>query len=311
MSEIKISVVIPVYGCKDALPELYKRLSDVLRPLGDYEIILVNDACPQRSWEWIEHICRSDQHVIGLELSRNFGQMKAIAAGLDYATGDYLVVMDCDLQDRPEEIPALLSKAMEGNDIVFARRVHRSDSLMKRFVSGCFYKVYSYATDGHYDPSLSNFSIITRQVADSYRQMKEEHRAYTMYLQWLGYRQATVDVKHEERFAGKSSYNFKKRIRLAMDILTSQSAKLLYFVMWSGLTFSIVSFLGLLIVLIRYLTMNIASGWTSITFLILLIGGINMVCLGAVGIYVGNIFMQVKKRPLYVVRTALNAEKNK
>ena len=158
---MKISVVIPIYGCRAALPELHRRLTDSISSItSDYEIILVNDNCPQNSWEVIEEICRVDNHVKGIEMSRNFGQMKAILAGLDYADGDWIVVMDCDLQDRPEEIPRLYEKAMEGYDVVFARRAQRQDNPLKKFLANQFYKVYRFATDGNYDGAVCNFSIV-------------------------------------------------------------------------------------------------------------------------------------------------------
>ena len=190
-----ISVVIPVYGCRDALIELYKRLSYTLVQLtDDYEIIMVNDSCPQNSWEIIEELCRTDFHVKGIELSRNFGQMKAILAGLDYSTGDWIVVMDCDLQDSPEEIIRLYNKAQEGYDVVFARRKERKDDSMKVFLANLFYKIYEFSTNGIYDGAICNFSIVKRNVIENYCRMREQHRGYVMYIKWLGFRQAVIDV---------------------------------------------------------------------------------------------------------------------
>ena len=162
-----ISVVIPVYGCRAALRELYERLTKSLNEItAEYEIILANDNCPQNSWEVIEQICLEDRKVKGIQLSRNFGQMPAILAGLDHSTGDWVVVMDCDLQDRPEEIINLYNKAQEGYDVVFARRKTRKDSSFKILVSKAFYKIFSFATDRNYDPALCNFSICRRAVIE-------------------------------------------------------------------------------------------------------------------------------------------------
>lgn len=307
-----ISVVVPVYGCKAALPELHRRLTETLVQITpDYEIILVNDACPQNSWEEICKLCEKDPKVVGLEMSRNFGQIKAITAGLDYSTGDWTVVMDCDLQDRPEEILNLYNKAQEGYDVVFARRKERKDTAMKKFVSNCFYKLYSYASGGNYDPALCNFSISSRKVIDSYCSMREEHRAFVIYVKWLGFRQTALDVDHNERFEGKSSYNFKRRMKMAMDILTSQSDKLLRLTAGAGMGIAACSFLVMLFHVVRYFFAHIALGWTSLIAAIFLTGGLTIMSIGVVGLYVGNIFMQVKERPLYVVRTALNAHTNK
>lgn len=306
---MKISVVIPVYGCREALPELYQRLTNVLTKLvSNYEIILVNDGCPQNSWEVIERLCKEDSHVVGLELSRNFGQLQATAAGVDYSTGDWVVVMDCDLQDRPEEIPRLYAKAKEGYDVVFARRKERRDSKFKVFVSDCFYKVYSFATGQPYDGSICNFSISNRNVIDNYCKMREWHRGFVMYIQWMGFREAVLDVEHQERFAGESGYNFKKCMKMAMDLLTSQSDKLLQLTVKSGLLISAIALLVIVALVVRFFTMHIQAGWTSIIAAIFLMGGLTIASVGIVGIYVGNIFMEVKHRPLYIVRQQLNGK---
>lgn len=305
-----ISVVVPVYGCRNALPELYRRLTETLSTLvQDYEIILVNDQCPQGSWEDIQQICQADDHVVGIEMARNFGQIKAITAGLDRSVGDWVVVMDCDLQDRPEEIVNLYNKAQEGYDVVFARRKERKDSKMKVFVSKCFYNIYSFATDGNYDPALCNFSISSRQVADAYCSMRELHRAYVIYLRWLGFRQAVIDVEHQDRYEGKSSYNFKKRMQMATEILTSQSDKLLKMLAGMGLVIAGLSALAVLAIVIQSIVRHVQPGWSSIIASIFLMGGLTIFSVGIVGIYIGNVFMEVKRRPLYVTRTELNLHK--
>lgn len=306
---MKISAVIPVYGCKAALPELYKRLSKALFQITeDYEIILVNDNCPQNSWEVIEEICKKDSHVKGIELSRNFGQMKAILAGLDYASGDWIVVMDCDLQDRPEEIIHLYEKAQEGYDVVFARRKKRKDSKLKVFLANQFYKIYRFATDGNYDGAVCNFSIVRQDVIKNYCKMREQHRGYVMYIRWLGYRQAVIDVEHDERYEGKSSYNLKKRINMAVELLTSQSDKVLRLFVGLGFSMSLIAFLVIIGLIIYRCVAQVSVGWTSLIATDVLLGGIIIMVIGVVGIYVGNIFMQTKERPLYVVRQILNDE---
>ncbi len=302
-----ISVVIPVYGCKKALPELHRRLTEVLSSIvSEYEIIYVDDSCPQHSWVEIEKICQTDEHAIGIELSRNFGQMKAILAGLDNSKGDWIVVMDCDLQDKPEEIPAMYAKALEGNDIVFARRVHRKDNPIKKLLSLWFYKVYEYATSTKYDPSINNFTLVSRIVIDNYLKMRECNRSYVIYLKWLGFKQAYVDVEHCERYEGKSSYTFTKRMNMAIDILTSQSDKLLRFTAKFGFFLTTLSFFSIIFFIIQYFTVAILPGWTSTIIITFLMGGLLLFFLGVIGIYIGNIFMQTKERPLYVIRQKLN-----
>lgn len=310
---MELSVVIPVYGCPAALPDLHKRLTESLSQITeDYEIILVNDACPRNSWEGIQKICAEDPKVVGIELSRNFGQLKATLAGLDYSTGKWVVVMDCDLQDRPEEIIHLYQKAQEGYDYVVARREHRQDSALKVWISKRFYSIYSYATDVKYDPTLCNFSICSRQVIDQYCQMREQHRAFTMYLLWMGFKWTTVDVEHNERFEGKSGYNFKKRMRMATELLTSQSDKLLRLMTTIGFVISALALIYMIVIIIQHLLERTSiAGYSSTIAVILLIGGLMILSIGLVGLYVGNIFMEVKQRPLYIVRTTLNGKAEK
>lgn len=310
MNKVEFSVVVPVYGCKAALEELYTRITKLLKKITkSYEIILVNDNCPQNSWKVIEEICKNDDKVIGVEMSRNFGQMKAILAGLDICSGEYVVVMDCDLQDRPEEIINLYEKLKEGYDVVFARRANRKDSKNKIKVSKLFYKLYTVATGQEYDPALCNFSISKRAVIENYCKIREEHRAFVLYIKWMGYKQAFIDVQHDERKEGKSSYTFKKRLKLAMDILFSQSDKLLKIIVGLGLAISFLSFLAIIVILILSCVTELSMGWPSLIVSICFIGGINIFVVGIVGLYVGNIFVQVKNRPLYFVRSTLNYKK--
>ncbi len=307
---MKISVVIPIYGCRAALPELHRRLTESVSSLtNDYELILVNDNCPQNSWEVIEEISKNDSHVKGIELSRNFGQMKAILAGLDYANGDWIVVMDCDLQDRPEEIPRLYAKAQEGYDAVFARRAERKDNPLKVFLASMFYKVYQFATDGNYDGAVCNFSIVKNDVIKNYCRMREQHRGYVMYIRWMGYRCTTIDVEHNDRYEGKSSYSLKKRINMALELLTSQSDKVLRLFASLGFIMSLIAFLVIIGLIIYHYTADVSVGWTSMIATTVLMGGLIIMVVGIVGIYVGNIFMQTKDRPLYIVRQITNDDR--
>ncbi|SMC39091.1 dolichol-phosphate mannosyltransferase [Oscillospiraceae bacterium] len=304
---MKISVVVPVYGCRGAVNELHSRLKTTLEEITeDYEIILVNDCCPQGSWFEIEKLCQIDDKVVGIELSRNFGQARAITAGVDYSTGDWVVVMDCDLQDRPEEIKKLYDKAQEGYDVVFAKRKDRKDTGFKKFVSRCFYKIYTVLSDEAYSYEYNNFSICNRKVIDSFCKLREYHRDYAMYIYWLGFHQAEIDIETDPRKEGKSSYNLKRKIRLAEDLLTSQSDRLLRFTAHVGFGLTALSILFILFLVIQYFVADIDAGWTSIIAVILLVGGMLMSAIGIAGIYIGNIFMESKDRPLYVVRTILN-----
>lgn len=305
-----ISVVIPVYGCRAALPNLYKRLCEsLLKITPSFEIIFVDDCCPQNSWDEIRKVCKEDQRVVGIHLSRNFGQIRAITAGLDKCSGDWIVVMDCDLQDRPEAIIELYQKALEGYDVVFARREGRKDTFLTRALSKCFYKVYDYFTEGTYDGSICNFSISKRIVIDSYCKMREQNRAYVMFIRWLGFKQAAINLAADERFEGVSSYNFRKKMHIALEIITSQSNKPLMFAVQTGFMIALASLLYIIyLILGTVFKGDILPGWTSIVASIYLMGGILLCAIGVVGIYIGNIFNETKNRPLYVIEECLNAK---
>ena len=310
VKKIDISVVIPVYGCRAAIPELHRRLCESLEKISKaFEIILVDDYCPQNSWEEIQKVCEKDKRVIGIHMARNFGQIRAITAGLDKSRGDWVVVMDCDLQDRPETIPELYQKAQEGYDVVFARREGRKDSAITKFLSKCFYKVYDYFTDGTFDSSICNFSISKRKVIDYYCRLREQNRAYTMFIRWLGFKQTAIDMPADERFEGKSSYNLKRKLKMAFEIITSQSNKPLLFSVKLGFVSAFLALIYIIYLVFREIILgDVLVGWTSIVASIYLMGGIILCAIGVVGIYVGNIFNEAKNRPLYVIDECLNAK---
>lgn len=300
---VEISVVVPVYGCPAALPELHRRLSSVLGELvSSYEIILVDDRCPKGSWEVIRGLAQKDAHVVGIHLARNFGQSRAITAGLDRARGTWTVVMDCDCQDPPEAIPELYAKALEGNDIVFARRVGRKDGRVTLALSRAFYHLYSYLAETEVDPTIGNFSIASRRAIEAYLNMREQNRDYSLFMTWIGFEQATVDIEPDERFEGESSYTFGKKTALAIETITSHSNKPLTLAVKGGF---LMAMLGLLVIIAlivhNFIDPNIPMGWPSTIAAIVLVGGIIVSVMGVVGIYVGNTFAETKERPLYIV----------
>ena len=310
---MEISVVIPVYGCKACLEELYGRLVTSLEAITpSFEIILVNDACPQNSWETVRDIALRDMRVKGLDLSRNFGQIRAITAGLHHAKGEWIVVMDCDLQDRPEEIHRLYSKAREGYDVVFSRRTVRRDTFSKRVSSKIFHALYGYFTGGALDSTISNFSICRRMVADNYNRMGDRNRAYILFIKWMGFNSAVIDIDHSERSAGKSSYTLKKQLRLACEIITTQSNKLLTIPIKIGCIITFASFIYTMVILYRYFLNGIGiTDSTGLIVCICFIGGIVIAQLGVLGHYIGCVFDQTKGRPLYIVRETVEFQSSK
>lgn len=217
-------IVSPVYRAGQIVPELVRRLKVSLEQItAEFEIILVEDGSPDNSWKAIEAESRKDPRVKGIRLSRNFGQHYAISAGLDFATGEWVVVMDCDLQDRPEEIAALYNKAKQGFDVVLARRAERQDSFIKRSSSFLFYRTLSYLTGSWQDPSIANFGLYRKPVIEALRKMREPIRYFPTMVGWVGFRRTTLDVTHAERFSGTSSYNWNKLLRLSLDIILLSS----------------------------------------------------------------------------------------
>ena len=309
---MEISVVIPVYGCKRALHELHFRLCKTLELMKvDFEIILIDDCCPENSWEVIKDICSSDYRVKSIRFSRNFGQARAITAGLDNCCGEWIVVMDCDLQDRPEFIKCLYEKAQEGYDVVFARRIDRKDTVITKIFSRFFYKIYDFFVDEQTDYTICNFSISKRIVVENYCRMREHGRAYMLFIKWLGFQQTAIDAPADKRYEGKSSYDFWKKTIFAFDCITSQSNKPLRFSACAGFIISFLSLLYILFLTVKYfIGMGIPEGWTTIVVSIYLVGGLLMFSIGVLGLYVGNIFNEVKNRPLYVVAEKLNFDKN-
>lgn len=301
-----ISVVSPVYGCSGCLEDLVDRIRRALSPTGhSFEILLVDDASPDGAWDRIVHLSALQPEVRGIRLSRNFGQHNAIAAGLSHARGSRVVVMDCDLQDVPEQIPRLLEAADRGADIVLAQRVERQDALGKRLGSYLFHRLLSWLTDVRQDHSVANFGVYSRKVVDAINAMPEVERFFPLMVRWTGLPTAYVPVDHAERTSGRSGYNLGKLARLALHIVLSYSDKPLRLVVKLGLLFSLVSILIVALSLWRYFIGDVqVAGFTSIIASIWLLGSVMILCTGLVGLYVGRLFNESKRRPSYVVREA-------
>ena len=299
-----ISVVVPVYGGEACLDELYRRLVAVLSPLvARFEIVLVEDCGPDQSWSRIKLLAVADPRVRGLQFSRNFGQHRSISAGIDAARGDWIVVMDCDLQDRPEEIALLYAEALRGFDVVLARRIRRRDNIWKRVTSGVFYAVFRWLTDLQYDGTVGNFRIISRQVADSFRGFTEQMRFFGGIVTWLGYRVGAIDVQHDPRFAGQTSYTWAKLFDLGFQTIVAYSDKPLRLAIRVGLLLSIGSLAVGMFVFVRALRGGYqVSGWASLMVSIYFLSGMILGFMGIIGVYLGRVFDEVKGRPLYVIR---------
>ena len=306
----ELSIVVPVYGCEGCLEELSDRIHATLERMGaSFEIVLVCDASPDRSWDRIRELARRDARIRGLRLTRNFGQHRAISAGLEHAQGRWIVVMDCDLQDTPESIEPLYAKAREGHDIVFAQRTDRQDAFSKRLFSRGFYRVLGYLTGTRYDASTASFGVFSARTIAAVNALPERDRFFPLMVRWTGFPATLLPVPHAPRQTGKTSYSFGKLLRLALEIILSYSDKPLRLVVKTGLLFSAISFLLVIFSLYRYLHGEVAvAGYTSIIASIWFLGGLMIFCSGVVGLYVGRMFNEVKQRPYYVINERVNMD---
>ena len=301
-----ISVVIPVYGCRACLVALCERLYTTLSTMTiPFEIIFVDDRSPDNAWEEIVLLKALYPRVVGVRLSRNFGQHIAITAGLQTAQGEYVVVMDCDLQDPPELIPTMYAKLHEGFDLVLGRRVMRNHSKFRTTMAAGYFGMMSWISDYKIDGTEGSFSILTRKVVDGYLQFSERERHYLFILRWLGFRQGVVDFTHEQRAAGKSSYSLGRLIRHALNGMFFQTTKFLEWIAIMGFLIAMGGFLMVIYLFVRYFLYGFLEGWTSLFVIVILSTGVILICLGVVGLYVARVFEQSKQRPLFVIDTVI------
>ncbi|MCT4664036.1 MAG: glycosyltransferase family 2 protein [Flavobacteriales bacterium] len=304
-----ISVVVPVYNGEKTIPVLVEQVANELNKLDlKFEIILVDDRGPDNSWQVIDQICEEYSYVKGVQLSRNFGQHPAISAGLTYCEGTYIVVMDCDLQDRPDQIPKLYKHITNTNkDIVLAQRVQRQDKFFKRMSSKYFYLALSYFTNTNQDASVANFGIYKRKAIEEVIKMGDQVKFFPLFIRWVGFEIDYLEVEHSSREEGKSNYTFRKLWNLALDNIISFSNKPLYMTVNVGLFVTFLSFLGMIIIFAKYALGEIeVLGYTSLMVTISFFLGIIIFILGIIGIYIAKIFDQVKGRQVYIVKEEKN-----
>lgn len=305
-----VSVVIPEYRGEGCVQELVARVGTSIEKFTDkYEIILVNDDSPDNVWAEIEKICKHNPRVIGLSLSRNFGQHNAITAGLNYAKGEWIVIMDCDLQDIPEEIPGLYDESQKGFDIVYARRAVKHVGWWKRFSSTAFHKTLDWLSGSKTDPAIGNFGIYHRKVVDAILTIPQQNRGLQTLLSIVGFKSSSVEVEQAPSARGESSYTWKKLFKHAFDIILSCTNKPLRIAVGLGLTMSIISFmLALYNVIAKWVGIIELSGYTTTVFSIWFVGGLLMLIMGILGLYIGKIFDQSKGLPIYIVGKENNAD---
>jgi dolichol-phosphate mannosyltransferase len=308
MKRPHLSIVSPVYQSEGLVKELVKQIvQNVSSITHDFEIVLIEDGSRDESWAKIAESCQTNPQVKGVRLSRNFGQHAAIIAGVNASRGEWVVIMDCDLQDRPEEIVRLYQKAQEGYDIVLAGRTNRQDSFFKRFTSKVFYKILSWLSGTQYDSRVANFGIYHRKIIDSILRMKEKLPYFTAMVNWVGFRKCVLPVIHAARPEGKSAYNLRRLVKLAINALLAYSDKPLKLIIALGASISFFAFaLGGVVVYKYFMGTITLLGYSSLITTLCFFSGLIILVLGIVGLYIGKIFEGIKDRPVYLISESQN-----
>ncbi len=298
------SVVIPVFNEEDNLEFLHSRLSKVLHDsCQDYEIILVDDCSKDDSLQVMMRLRKKDQRVKVISFSRNFGHQMAITAGIDYSSGDAVIVMDADLQDPPEVISQLVAKWREGYDTVYAIRESRKDSILKKAIAFVFYRLFRKMSEVDIPVDAGDFRLMSRRVVDVLRNMPERNRYLRGLASWVGFDRASISYARDERYSGERKYTFWKSVRLGIDGITSFSSFPLRLVTNLGLLVSLSGFLyGAIIIILGLFFGRVVPGWTTLMAAVIFLGGIQLIMVGVVGEYIGRIYVEVQRRPLYLIK---------
>jgi dolichol-phosphate mannosyltransferase len=302
-----ISVVVPVYNEAEGIRHFHERATAAMKALADYEyeLVYVDDGSRDDSYKIIRAFAEGDPRVQVVKFSRNFGHQIAITAGLDYARGDAVVFIDADLQDPPELIAELIAKWREGNDVVYARRaVRKGETQFKLLTAAAFYRVLRSVANIDIPPDVGDFRLISARVADQLRAMREKDRFIRGLVSWVGFKQSYIMYERDERYAGETKYPLAKMIKFAFDGLTSFSSAPLRLATWLGYIASAFAFLYLISVFVQVALGLTVEGWATIMVALLFLGGVQLICLGILGEYLGRVFTEIKPRPVYIVEEA-------
>jgi dolichol-phosphate mannosyltransferase len=305
MNKPEISIVIPTYCEEGNIVELYEQLQLELSKIDvqSFEIIYVNDGSHDESLRYIKELTTKDERVKFIHFSRNFGHQNALRAGLDFAKGDAVISMDADLQHPPELISTLIEHWRAGNKIVYTKRKDTNDlSFFKKLTSKMFYKLVNYLSETKLEEGTADFRLLDRSVVEALKNFNENNLFYRGIIPGLGFKQYGLEYIPNERFSGNTKYTFSKMVRFALTGITSSSAKPLYFSIYLGAFLALCSFFyALYAIYVSIFTTEAVAGWTSTIASILFIGGIQLMMLGIVGIYLGKLFSESKKRPNYII----------
>ncbi len=305
VSQKKISIVVPSFNEEGNISLIIATLHTVLQKLPyDYELIFVDDGSKDATLSILQALSEIDSKLFYIELSRNFGHQNALMAGLNLATGDCLITMDGDMQHPPELISELIQKWQEGYDIVYTRRLEDKNlPVFKKITSKYFYKFINYISEIEIETGTADFRLMDKKVAKVFFAFTENELFIRGLINWIGFKQFAIDYVPSERFSGNSKYTIKKMMQFALKGITSFSIRPLYLSIFLGLSTSAIAFLFYIIYVFHSLYFgHVISGWASVIFTIVFFGGLNLIVLGIVGIYVGKLFMQSKQRPNYIIR---------
>jgi dolichol-phosphate mannosyltransferase len=303
-----LSIVLPVYKSRAFIAKIYERILSISDLGNNFEIIYVNDGCPEGSWDVIRELAEKDRRVIGVNLSRNFGQHFAITAGLEVSQGDIVIVMDCDLQEDPKEIPLLLNKLQEDqSDMVLTLRKIRAHGVIKKYQARVFYALMKVlGAENEFGERVGTFSCLSRKAVIAFLKYDDVHRHYLMIVRTLGFKKSYVEISHSERMEGHSSYSFLKLLNHSLDGLVFQSNRLLKLAVFVGVLFILASAVLSLKLIWGYVSHGSVPGYTSLMLSIFICSGVILFILGIQGVYIGKIFDQTRNRPLFIIDKILN-----
>jgi len=304
----EINLVAPIHNETNTILKFVDLVSVNLKKITEnYKIILIDDGSTDNSWQIIEELSQKNNNLLAIKLTRNFGHHYALAAGLQHAKGDWVIVMDSDLQDDPNTIEILFQEALKGFEIVFVNRINRPESNVYKISQRIFYFALRKLSGIDFNYKQANYSIISRKVLDKLNNSHEQFKFYPSSVKWLGYKTGFVESQHLYRYSGKSSYNFRKRLNLALDIILSFSNRPLFIGIYFGLFVSLLSLFFIVWIIIGAIFGKfVVLGWPSLMASIFFLGGCILTIIGVIGVYIGKIFSQVKKRPSYIVEKILN-----
>ncbi|WP_257131661.1 glycosyltransferase family 2 protein [Bacillus sp. AFS017336] len=314
MAAVKYSVIIPMYNEEAVIHETYRQLKKVMNSAGDpYELIFINDGSKDGSVDIIKDYCSWDKTVKLIDFSRNFGHQIAISAGMDYASGEAVIIIDADLQDPPSLILDMIGKWKEGYEVVYAKRIKRNgETIFKKWSAAMFYRILRASTDISIPVDTGDFRLMDRKVCDEMKQLSENNRFVRGLVSWVGFRQTAIEYERDERLAGETKYPLKKMIKLCLDGITSFSYKPLKLAGYLGAILSSLGFVYMIYVIyLALFTDSVIKGWSSLISIMLLFNGFVLIILGILGEYVGRIYDETKGRPLYIVRELQGLEKEK